>query len=162
MLPVQGGSPGRTGSLFDGACPTAATPDTGRTERLHPGGAGGPGGAGASGARGAGGRADPAGHARTERPPFRHQPPNRPQARPPLAPRRPGSRPAMKEPAPALPTIAPAGRLTRLIGTPHAVRTDRSTSRGADTEYCSGTGPNLGVASPPRCAPPAPAPSARR
>ena len=30
----RGGRPDRIGSLFDGACPTAATPDTGRTERL--------------------------------------------------------------------------------------------------------------------------------
>ena len=30
------GRPDRIGSLFDAACPTAATPDTGRTERLLP------------------------------------------------------------------------------------------------------------------------------
>jgi len=34
MSPAQGGRPDRIGSLFDGACPTAATPDTGMTERL--------------------------------------------------------------------------------------------------------------------------------
>jgi len=32
---VQAGRRDRIGSLFDGACPTAATPDTGRTERLR-------------------------------------------------------------------------------------------------------------------------------
>ena len=34
-VPVHGGCPDRIGSLFDDACPTAATPDTGRTERLR-------------------------------------------------------------------------------------------------------------------------------
>ena len=34
MSPAQGGGPDRIGSLFDGARPTAATPDTGFTERL--------------------------------------------------------------------------------------------------------------------------------
>ena len=34
MSPAQGGRLDRVGSLFDGACPTAATPDTGLTERL--------------------------------------------------------------------------------------------------------------------------------
>ena len=35
MSPAQGGRPHRIGSLFDGACPTAATSDAGRTERLR-------------------------------------------------------------------------------------------------------------------------------
>ena len=34
MSPAQEGRPDRIGSLFDGVCPTAATPDTGLTERL--------------------------------------------------------------------------------------------------------------------------------
>ena len=34
MSPAQKGRADRIGSLFDGACPTAATPATGRTERL--------------------------------------------------------------------------------------------------------------------------------
>ena len=33
-VPVQGGRSDRIGSLFDSACPTAATPDTGLAERL--------------------------------------------------------------------------------------------------------------------------------
>jgi len=35
MSRVQGGRPDRICSLFDDACPTAVTPDTGLTERLR-------------------------------------------------------------------------------------------------------------------------------
>ena len=34
MSPVHGGRPDRIGPLFDDACPTAGTPDTGLAERL--------------------------------------------------------------------------------------------------------------------------------
>ena len=53
----------------------------------------------------------------------------------------------MKEPSPACRPSAPPGGITRLTGTPHAARIDRSTSRQADTEYRGGTGAISGVAS---------------
>ncbi len=134
MSPVHGGRPDRIGSLFDDACPTAVTPDTGLTERLpdpRTGRTGGPGGPSRTGGPGGPSRTGgPGGPSRTGGPGGPGGPADRPTGgpvdrgtgRPPACLRR-GSRP---------PSRGDSGR--------HQLGTNRSRARGSGRKRRSARG----------------------